>query len=62
MKIRKNGLSRLEIKREKVITTKDEKQSHKEYMRIVEHEGYQRKQDKELLFKIMSKHMEKWWI
>lgn len=44
-----------------VKTEKDEKQKTKEFRRCIKHEEYLMKQDSELLFKMLHKHIRTWW-
>jgi len=54
-------LYELNITRPNIKTEKDKLQERKEFKNAYEHEQYLKKQDRELLFKIISKNIEGWW-
>lgn len=45
----------------KNVTEENEEQERKEFLRLCEHEHMLRKQDIEYLFKLMTKHIGRWW-
>jgi len=49
------------FRHEKVIDEKDEVAQLKDFKAAMEHEEMLRKQDIELLFKLMNKHIQTWW-
>lgn len=55
------ALYEVNITRPGIKTEEDEKQEKKEFKNAYEHEQYLRSQDKELLFKLINKHIEGWW-
>jgi len=54
-------LSEMKINYENIITDKDKEQERKDFKYAMEKEEYPRKQDIDLLFKMMSKHIRSWW-
>jgi hypothetical protein len=54
-------LHEVHITRPNIKTEKDKLQEQKEFKNACEHEQYLKKQDRELLFKIISKNIEGWW-
>jgi len=57
----RDGYHEVHINRPKVKTPEDKKQERKEFKSAYEHEQYLRNQDKNMLFKMMSKYIEGWW-
>jgi len=54
-------LSELLISRPNAIAKKDKEKEMREFLRLCEHKRYLRKQDIDYLFKLMNKHVERWW-
>lgn len=48
--------------RDNIVTEEDKEKERKEFLRLIKHENYLERQDIEYLFKLMSKHVRKWWI
>lgn len=57
----KDGVYKLDLKQENVITKEDEEQSNKEFRRISYKEAYMERQDVEYLFHLMKKYLLTWW-
>ena len=51
----------LDIKYPNVKTKKDKEQESKDYKRLINKEQEMKKQDLDLLFKTMNKHIQSWW-
>lgn len=57
----KIGLYKGLISRPNIKTEKDMEKERREFRRLSEHEKMLRKQDIDYLFKLMNKHIQKWW-
>jgi len=55
------NMKKLQITHENVNTEEDMKAERKDFKQCCDHEDYLRKQDLDLLFKMMRKHIQTWW-
>ena len=54
-------LSEMKIDYENVVTEKDKEQERKDFKLAIEQEEMLKKQDTDLLFKLMARHIRSWW-
>ena len=54
-------LSEMKIDYENVVTDKDKEQERKDFKLAIEQEEMLKKQDTDLLFKLMARHIRSWW-
>jgi len=61
LEIENSELLTLEINHDKVITEKDKEQERKDFKRVCKHQDNMNKQDINMVFDLMKKHIQGWW-